>query len=41
MLNQRIQQLQQAIDEGLNSDKSKPLDKQGFKDNMVESLNDA
>ncbi len=39
--NQKIQQLQQAIDEGLNSGKPKPFDKQGFKDNMAESLKDA
>lgn len=36
--NQKIQQLQQAIDEGLNSGTPKPFDPQRFKDKMAESL---
>jgi len=35
--NQKIQRLQQAIDEGLNSGTPKPFDKQRFKDKMIVS----
>lgn len=39
--NQKIQQLQQAIDEGLNSGEPKPFDVQAFKNKMEKRMKNA